>query len=124
MRVKILLSILVYLLLYVSVANAAIRERVYQDKWCKAKGGQSEVVMPDRSRADCILPDYAIEFDFCRKWAESIGQSLNYATMTGKRPMVVLICNPATQSRYINRFNNAVKYLNRYEKPILIVIPK
>jgi len=110
------------LFIVVNVAIAREKEKVYQQAWCSAQGGKSEVVMPDRSRADCLLQNYAIEFDFCTKWAECIGQSLSYATMTNKKPMCILICNPKNQQRYIDRYNNALKYINRYEKPKLIVI--
>ncbi len=45
----------------------------------------------DRTRIDCLTDEYAIEVDFSKKWAESVGQSLYYAEMTGKKPAVALI---------------------------------
>ena len=43
-----------------------------------------EVVMKDCTRCDILTATHAIEVDFARKWAEAIGQSLNYAMHTGK----------------------------------------
>jgi len=75
------------------VANAAHRhpERWYQEQWCNARGGQMEIILEDGTRVDCLLPGHAVEFDFADKWAESVGQALNYARLTGRRPGVVLI---------------------------------
>jgi hypothetical protein len=66
-------------------------ESWYQARWCEAQGGEMEHRLPDRARVDCLLPDVAVEFDFGHKWAESVGQALYYATMTGRRCGIVLI---------------------------------
>ena len=66
-------------------------EAWYQAQWCAARGGETEYRLPDAARVDCLLPDVAVEFDFGHKWAESIGQALYYATMTGRRCGIVLI---------------------------------
>lgn len=50
-----------------------------------------------------MTKDYAIEFDFAKKWAESIGQSLYYAKMTGKKPAVALILTDIKDYRYVKR---------------------
>lgn len=63
-------------------------ESWYQDKYCK---GQKEARLADDTRVDCLMEEYAIEFDFAKKWAECIGQALFYAEMTGKKPVCFLI---------------------------------
>jgi hypothetical protein len=50
-------------------------EKWYQEKWCRQQGGQIEVVLPDKTRCDCVTDTHAIEFDFGNGWAEAIGQS-------------------------------------------------
>ena len=60
-------------------------EEWYQEKWCREQRGQAEVVLPDRTRCDCLTKTHAIEFDFGPKWAEAIGQALYYGMQTGKR---------------------------------------
>jgi len=55
-------------------------ERYYQEKFAKEIGGQVEVVMKDGTRYDILTSTHAIEVDFAKKWAEAIGQSLNYAS--------------------------------------------
>ena len=66
-------------------------EKFYQQKWCEEHHGRMEVVLRDGSRVDCVTDTHAIEFDFDKKWAESIGQALNYAMITGLRGGIVLI---------------------------------
>lgn len=66
-------------------------EKHYQERWCNEHHGVMEHRLADRARVDCLTDEYAIEFDFGPKWAESIGQALYYSEMTGKRPGVVLI---------------------------------
>ena len=78
-------------------------EKYYQDQWCTSDFGRKEVVLTDMTRVDCVTKDYAIEFDFAKKWAESIGQSLYYSKMTGKKPAVVLILTSPTDYKYVKR---------------------
>ena len=59
-----------------------------------------------------MTKDYAIEFDFAKKWAEAIGQSLYYSKLTGKSPAIVLILTSPTDYRYvkrIERLDNGIK---------------
>jgi len=60
-------------------------EKEYQQVWCSCESGEIEVRLSDRTRIDCLTAQYAIEFDFASKWAEAIGQSLHYASQTGKQ---------------------------------------
>ena len=58
--------------------------------------------MKDGTRCD-ILTTTRHRSRFARKWAEAIGQSLNYAMHTGKRPGVALIVLSPSDSKYIER---------------------
>jgi hypothetical protein len=78
-------------------------ERYYQEKFAQEIGGQVEVVMKDGTRCDILTATHAIEVDFAKKWAEAIGQSLNYAMHTGKRPGVALIVFSPSDNKYIER---------------------
>ncbi len=64
-----------------------------------------EYVLKDRTRVDCLTDKYAIEVDFAKKWAESIGQSLYYAHMTNRKPAVGFIMNSKKDKRYFKRLN-------------------
>jgi hypothetical protein len=77
-------------------------ERWYQERWCATRGTM-EVVMPDQSRVDCMNATHAVEFDFGKKWAESIGQALNYGAQSGKTPGIVLILEQPGDERYLRR---------------------
>jgi len=58
---------------------------------------------------------YAIEFDFGKKWAEAIGQSLYYSFQTGKRAGVVLILESEKDRKYWIRLNSVIDH---YRLPI------
>lgn len=68
-----------------------MHEKHYQAYICDQLGGEVEHRLEGGERVDCLTEDYAIEVDFAPKWAESIGQSLFYASETGTAPAVVLI---------------------------------
>jgi len=88
-------------------------ERYYQDIFCMQHHGQTEVVLDDRSRVDCLTDEFAIEVDFASKWAESIGQSLYYAKKTGKRAGVLLIMErPTKDKKYLDRLQFIADDLN------------
>jgi len=74
-----------------------------------------EVVMPDRSRADCANATHVVEFDFGPKWAESIGQALNYGVQAGKRPGIVLILESPSHTRYLRR---VLRVRAKYDLPL------
>jgi hypothetical protein len=84
-------------------------EKHYQAEWCAGKG-KTEHVLPDRTRVDCLTDSHAIEFDWGKKWHESIGQSLYYAVQTEKRAGVVLILTEKKQYRYWIRLNSTIDY--------------
>lgn len=81
-------------------------EKQYQSMWCLKNGGTSEVMLYDRTKVDCILPEYAIEFDFANKWSEAIGQSLYYSYVTNKKAGIVLILEDKDRDiKYLSRLN-------------------
>jgi hypothetical protein len=86
-----------------------MKEAYYVNEWCSEDFGQQEFVLGDKTRVDCLTKDYAIEFDFAKKWAESIGQSLYYAKMTGKKPAVVLILTDINDYKYVKRVEKVDK---------------
>lgn len=89
-------------------------ERWYQERWC-AMRGEMEVVMPDQSRADCANATHVVEFDFGTKWAESVGQALNYGAQAGKKPGIVLILEKPEHSRYLLR---VLRIRDKYNLPL------
>ena len=85
-------------------------EKYYQAKWCAAHQGQVEVVLEDQTRADCITTTHAIEFDFGKKWAESLGQALYYSLQTSKRAGIVLILEEPKDRKYFIRLNSTIQH--------------
>ena len=92
-------------------------EAYYVEQWCTPSFGKKEFRLWDMTRVDCLTKDYAIEFDFAKKWAESVGQSLYYSEMTHKKPAVVLILTNWTDMR-------SVKRVERVNKDIQIFLVK
>ena len=86
-------------------------EHYYQIQLCNNLNGKMEYVLKDKTRIDCLTDKYAIEVDFAKKWAESIGQSLYYAKMTDKKPAVALIVGEK-DNRFIQRLEKVTQELN------------
>lgn len=98
------------LFLTVSAQAASNLESFYQDQWCKEHNGQAEAVLPDKTRCDCLTATYAIEFDFGKKWAEAIGQSLYYSLQTGKKAGIVLILEDESDYKFWIRLNTTIEH--------------
>ena len=88
------------------------RESDYVKNYCK---GEIEYVLPDRTRVDCLTEEYAIEFEWAKKWAESVGQSLYYAKMTNKRPAVAIIIKSPKDKKYIERIKKTDSNITIFE---------
>lgn len=100
----IFIFILIILFEQISSAATLYKEKDYQNAWCSANKGKTEVVLADKARVDCVTTNYAIEFDFAKKWGESIGQALYYGLSLNKQPGIVLIMENAEQDyKYLNR---------------------
>lgn len=117
------LFIILLLLLFSNTVYAGhlYPEKVYQKLWCSQEGGITEYTLDDGTRVDCLLSDYAVEFDFGNKWAESIGQSLYYGIKTNKKPAVVLILESEEEQRYLIRLEIVAK---QYNIKVWIIVPK
>ena len=85
-------------------STAKLKEADYVKAYCK---GVIEYELPDKTRVDCLTDEYAIEFDWAKKWAESIGQSLYYSKITGKQPAVAIIIKSSKDMKYIERIRKA-----------------
>ncbi len=97
--------IVLMLLLTLPVQAEKHKEKHYQELWCE-EAENTEVRLYDGSRVDCIKDGFAVEVDFSYKWADSIGQTLLYAELTGLKPAVLLIVNEKSIPHLV-RFHNA-----------------
>lgn len=77
-----------------------LRESDYVNAYCT---GEVEYKLPDKTRVDCLTDEYAMEFDWAKKWYEGVGQALWYAYNTGKKPCLVLILKTQNDYIYYNR---------------------
>jgi len=107
---KLTLILLFLTVLFCAAATRLHPEKFYQEKWCKEHNGKTEVVLPDRTRCDCLTATHAVEFDFGNKWAEAIGQSLYYSLQTGKKAGIVLILEKESDYKYWIRLNTTIDH--------------
>jgi len=91
-----------------SAAKHLHHEKWYQEAWCGTAGGETEHRLSNRTRVDCLTETRAIEFDFGKKWAESIGQALHYGGKTVRQSGVVLIIEKEKDVRYWNRLVDTI----------------
>lgn len=111
--IRLILTLLISLALCGPVlAKQAHPEKWYQSKWCAENQGKAEVVLPDRTRCDCLTEKHAIEVEFANKWKEAIGQSLHYSLQTGKRAGIVLIMEKQSDIKYWISLNKLIKAFN------------
>lgn len=111
MREKMILK-KIYILIFACLFSCQVTdakhfypEKYYQNQWCSKWNGIAEYRLKDKTRIDCLTKNYAVEFDFAPKWAESMGQAQYYAEMTGKKPAVILILEKPSDWKYYNRLN-------------------
>jgi len=91
-------------------SSKAYSESFYQEQYAKKLGGRTEVTMPDGTRCDILTDTHAIEVDFADKWAEAIGQSLNYAMQTGKKAGIVLVLKDRGDEKHLDRLGNMARH--------------
>jgi hypothetical protein len=102
--------ILIILIPSLSYSSSLYPESAYRTTWCQNAGGEVGYILPDKTRVDCLLEDYAIEINFADQWAESIGKALYYASQTGRHPGVVLISEKGEYDyKYMIRFLKALE---------------
>ncbi len=92
-------------------------ERYYQIKMCNKLKGKIEYRLPDKTRVDCLTDEYAIEVDWAKKWAEGIGQTLYYASITNKKPAVALIVAEG-EERFVKRLTTVA---NEFDIKVIIL---
>ena len=108
--------LLLALTLTASVGAARLNpEAHYQDIAAEKYSGQTEVVLPDGTRCDIVTKTHAIEVDFADKWAEAIGQSLNYSFKLKKKAGILLILESSKDEKHLIRVQGIIEH---YKLPI------
>ena len=111
-----LTALLLVLSLVTSLSAARLNpEAYYQALAAKKYNGETEVVMPDGTRCDIVTDAHAIEVDFADKWAEAIGQSLNYSFQLNKKAGILLILESPKDERHLIRVQSIIEH---YKLPI------
>ena len=118
--INLLLSLLLSFV-FIDSAYAIENEAFYSDKFCKEMSGKSEHVLKDLSRVDCLTDTHAFEFDWAdgMKVYEAIGQSLYYASETGKEPGIYLLIRKKNSEKHIRKVKRVIE---AFELPIKLII--
>jgi hypothetical protein len=86
-------------------------------------GGEAEYRLPDGSRVDIYhrKENVAYEVEWCKKWPESIGQSLFYALSLDATPGVILLKTPDDDEDYLQCLAT-VDYLRGRGIPFKLIV--
>ena len=104
--------LLLLILSIISFSFYAIEnEAYYSEKFCNEMSGQSEYVLKDLSRVDCLTDTHAFEVDWAEgmKIYEAIGQSLYYSSETGKLPGILLLIRKENSEKHIRKVREVIK---------------
>jgi len=105
-------TLIILILSISSFASYAIEnEAYYSEKFCNEMSGQSEYVLKDLSRVDCLTDTHAFEVDWAEgmKVYEAIGQSLYYSSETGKLPGILLLIRKENSEKHIRKIREVIK---------------
>ena len=105
-------------LLFLAVSALAAERNAARDI-CKDLNGVAEYALPDRTRVDCLTAHYAIEIEYPKHWAESIGQALYYAQATNRLPVVIFLMSRSWEMRYVRR---AIAVVRSFQLPVQIFL--
>ena len=126
--IKILMFLLKFsLIILISLASFSIyaieNEAYYSEKFCNEMSGQSEYILKDLSRVDCLTDTHAFEVDWAdgMKVYEAIGQSLYYSSETGKLPGILLLIRKENSEKHIRKVQRVIE---TFELPIELILMK
>ena len=112
MKINLKKTHIILILSISSFASYAIEnEAYYSEKFCNEMSGQSEYVLKDLSRVDCLTDTHAFEVDWAdgMKVYEAIGQSLYYSSETGKLPGILLLIRKENSEKHIRKVREVIK---------------
>ena len=113
---------LLIILIFLSFSASAIeKEEFYSNIFCEELSGQSQFKLKDLSRVDCLTETHAFEVDWAdgMKVYEAIGQSLYYASQTGKKPGILLLIRKDNSEKHIRKVQEVIISFNL---PIELVV--
>lgn len=94
-------------------------ESWYADALACESGARTEVRMADGTRCDVLTASHAVEVEFAAKWCEAVGQSLNYASQTGKSGAIAIILERESDARFLQRLRALIAF---HRLPLALVV--
>tara|TARA_B100000795_G_C22477795_1_gene315492 strand:- start:9 stop:386 length:378 start_codon:yes stop_codon:yes gene_type:complete len=101
--------------------NAIENEVFYSKQFCDNLLGQTEYLLKDLSRVDCLTDTHAFEVDWAdgSKVYEAIGQSLYYSSETGRLPGILLLIRKENSEKSIRKVRRVI---DTFELPIKLIL--
>ena len=127
-RIIFLVTVFLTILVLSSGTSQAANERYWQSRYCE--GMELEKHLPSGGYVDCLSPEYAIEVEWSEHWAEAVGQSLYYASATGRKPGIILLCRESEGPveglcrSYVYRLEYALKFVEPHVRVWTCAIDK
>lgn len=89
------------------LSEGAWSDRIAATKTSEGDEAETEFRLPDGSRVDITTKTHAIEVEWCgpkhpRKYREAVGQALEYALLTGKKPGILLLLEDDSEQMKID----------------------
>jgi hypothetical protein len=94
-------------------------EAWYQAALAQETGATREVRMHDGTRCDVLTDTHAAEVEFAPKWCEAVGQSLNYASQTGRAGGIAIILESQEDERFLQRLRALIEF---HRLPLAVVV--
>ena len=110
-QMKYILILIIGMMAYLASpsAHAFENENFYNEKYCTEMGGdyqsyyKATFTGATGASLDCETDDVAWEGEWATKSYEAVGQSLWYASITGKIPGIIFYIKKAKHQKYIDR---------------------
>lgn len=99
-----------------AIGDEKINEAWYVKRFCT---GTVEYRLPDAGRVDCLEDEYAIEYDYAKKWSECIGQALEYGRVTKRKAACALILKEKGDFKH---YHKMVLNIEHYKLPVSVFI--
>ena len=97
------------------VPSASETEARYARKVQETHGGELKVRLSDGTRVDLLTETHAFKVEKSHDWKEAVGQSLHYASLTGKKAGIILVMEKRTAHRHLEDLEALIAL---YELPI------
>ena len=81
---------------------------------------QWEIILPDKTRVDCVTDTTAWEVGFPNHW-EDVGQAYHYARILNKKPGIAIIVQSENDFEYLFRLSEDLRKAGDHQTDIELI---